>query len=338
MVKTDYKNIWVYVEQKGGEIESVSLELCSEGRKLADSCGERLVAVVIGAQTDTACSSVEETGVDEIIYVKGDEYANYTTDPYVIAMTKLCEKYKPSAVLIGATSNGRDLAPRLAARLRTGSTADATEIIFNPETEDIDWTKPSFGGNLMATIVCNKTRPQIGTVRPATFKRAFPGKKSDLILTREDISVPSEEIRTRVLEFIKDEGDDGSKIEEADVVICVGAGLKSMDQISPFQELADLLGGMIGVTRPLVDKGFYTVKRQVGQSGKIIGPKLYIGFGISGAIQHTAGITSSEVIVAVNNNPNAKIFGCAHYAVVGDMFEVASALVEELKARRNGKS
>jgi electron transfer flavoprotein alpha subunit len=239
--------------------------------------------------------------------------------------------------MIGATNNGRDLAPRLAARLGTGSIADATEIEYNPETRDIDWTKPSFGGNLMATIVCSKTRPQIGTVRPATFKKARAGKKSDLVEVRETIINPPETIRTKVLEFIADNIDDGGKIEEADVVICVGAGLKSMDQIGPFQELADLLGGMIGVTRPLVDKGFYTVKRQVGQSGKIISPRLYIGFGIAGAIQHTAGITSAETIVAVNNNPEATIFGSSHYAVIGDMFEVARSLVEELKSRKNRK-
>ena len=331
--KSAYKNVWVFIELRKGVPQTVSLELCSEGRKLAEASGERLVAVVIGSDTRAAVETVAETGVDEIICVNGAEYADYTTDPYTIAMTQLCEKYKPSVVMIGATGNGRDLAPRVAARLKTGSTADATEIEYNAETGNIDWTKPSFGGNMMSTIFCGKMRPQIGTVRPGTFKKVMGGRNPGLVVTEESISVPPEDIRTKVLEFIPNEDDDGGKVEEADVVICLGAGLKSMDQIGPFQELADLLGGVIGVTRPLIDNGFFPLSRQVGQSGKTISPKLYIGFGISGAIQHTAGIKSSEVIVAVNNDPEATIFGCADYAVVGDMFKVAEALVRELKAR-----
>lgn len=333
MDKSAYKNVWVFIEQKGDKIESVSLELCAEGRKIADACGEKLVAVVIGGDTQSTAAIVAENGVDQIVRVDGEEYAYYTTDPYVAAMDTLCKKYNPSAIMIGATVNGRDLAPRLAARLRTGSIADATEISYNPETGNVDWTKPSFGGNLMATIICDKTRPQIGTVRPGTFKKAAL-KKADVVVTKEEIPYAKKDLRSVLLSFKKDENAADVNVEEAEVIICVGGGLKSMDQIGPFQELADLLGGVIGVTRPLIDKGFYPLRRQIGQSGKSVSPRLYIGFGISGAIQHTAGITSSETIVAVNNNPEAPIFGHADYAIVGDMHEVARELVEAIKAHK----
>jgi len=332
MEKSDYKNIWVFIEIRNGNEESVSLELCCEGRRLADSCGEKLVAVIIGDDTKRVQEVVALCGVDEIIFVEGSEYAVYTTDPFVNALAALCDKHKPSAIMIGATNNGRDLAPRLAARLKTGSTADASEISYNIETKDIDWTKPSFGGNLMATIVCSKTRPQIGTVRPGTFKKSLTTIRDGLKVTEEKIRIDEKDIRTKVVSFVRDKDEENVKIEEAEVVICLGAGLNSMDQIDAFKELAELLGGTIGVTRPLVFRDYYSVDVQVGQSGKSISPKLYLGFGISGAVQHTSGITSSETIIAVNNNPEATLFGFADYAVVGDMFEIADALVNEIKA------
>ncbi|NMC55648.1 MAG: electron transfer flavoprotein subunit alpha/FixB family protein [Eubacteriaceae bacterium] len=332
MDKSLYKNIWVYVELTEGKAAKVSLELLGEARKIADASGEKLVAVIISDAAEKAIDEISNADVDEIIVVQGQEYKHYSTDAYTFALTQLCKKYNPSALFMGATDNGKDMAPRLSARLDTGSIADTTELYYNPETKDIEWTKPAFGGNLMATIVCEKSRPQIGTIRQGVFKAALPVKRDNINIIREKISTPLETIRTIFKNYTANESTDDIKIEDAEVIVAIGRGVKNQEQIAVFKELADLLGGAIAVTRPIVDCGWYSVKCQVGQSGKIVSPKLYIACGISGAVQHTAGMTSSDVIIAINSDKSAPIFGFADYAVVGDMFEVVPALIDEIKA------
>lgn len=331
MDKSSYKNIWVYVEACGDRVAKVSLELLGEARKLADAAEEKLIAVLIGKACANMTEEISSYGVDEVIIVEAEEYAHYSTDAYVHAFTQLCEKYRPSALLMGATENGKDLAPRLSCRLDTGSIADTTELFYNPETKDIEWTKPAFGGNLMATIVCDTSRPQIGTIRQGVFKIAPACKKEDIKIIKEDISYAQEKIRTTFVDYIENECTDEVKIEDAEVIIAIGRGVKTEEQIELFKELAGLLGGTVGVTRPIVDNGWYPVRCQIGQSGKVVCPRLYIGCGISGAVQHTAGMTSSDVVIVINKDSTAPIFGVADYAVVGDIFEVVPALLEELK-------
>ncbi|MEL7569489.1 MAG: electron transfer flavoprotein subunit alpha/FixB family protein [Eubacteriaceae bacterium] len=332
MDKSLYKNIWVYVELTEGKADKVSLELLGEARKIADASGEKLVAVLISDAAEKAAEEISCANVDEIIIVSGEEYKHYSTDAYTFAFTQLCKKYKPSVLFMGATDNGKDMAPRLSARLDTGSIADTTELYYNPETKDIEWTKPAFGGNLMATIVCDKSRPQIGTIRQGVFKAALPVKKENINIIKENINTPAEMIRTIFKNYTANESTADIKIEDAEVIVAIGRGVKNQEQIAIFKELADMLGGTIAVTRPIVDCGWYSVKCQVGQSGKIVSPRLYIACGISGAVQHTAGMTSSDVIIAINSDKTAPIFGFADYAVVGDMFEVVPALIEEIKS------
>ncbi len=334
MDKSLYKNIWVYVETTEDGIAKVSLELLSEARKIADAAAEKLVAVLVGSDLDAAVETVCDSGVDEVIVVDAKTYQTYSTDAYTFVFAQLCKKYKPSVLFMGATDNGKDFAPRLACRLNTGAIADTTELYYNPETKDVEWTKPAFGGNLMATIVCDETRPQIGTIRRGVFKIMPAEKKQDVVITQEDIATPQEMIRTLVKEVIAEKATKDIKIEDAEVIVAIGRGVKEQEQTAMFAELAEMLGGALAVTRPLVDKEWYTAKCQIGQSGKMVSPKLYIGCGISGAVQHTAGMCSSDVIVAINTDASAPIFGVADYAVVGDMFEVVPALIDELKKIR----
>lgn len=335
MDKSLYKNIWVYVEVNDGAVAKVSLELLSEARKIADAAAEKLVAVLVGSDVGATAEAVSEMGVDEVITVEGAEYEPYSTDAYTFAFAQLCKKYNPSVLFLGATDNGKDFAPRLACRLNTGAIADTTELYYNPETKDVEWTKPAFGGNLMATIVCDEARPQIGTIRRGVFKIEPAAKKENVVITKEEIVTPKETIRTLLRESIAEKTTEDIKIEDAEVIVAIGRGVKEQEQTAMFAELANLLGGALAVTRPLVDKEWYTVKSQVGQSGKMVSPKLYIACGISGAVQHTAGMNSSNVIVAINTDATAPIFGVADYAVVGDMFEVVPALIDELKKIKN---
>jgi len=327
----DYKNVWVFIETANGQAKNVGLELLNEGRKLSEANNEKLIAVVIGKDVDAAVKSAIAYGADEVILVEGDEYKNYTTDAYANAMVKLVEKYKPSVILIGATNLGRDLGPRVACRLKTGLTADCTGLGVNEETGDIAWTRPAFGGNLMATILCSHTRPQIGTVRPGVFKKAQPDDTRTANVIKEEIRTPVEEIRTKIIDFIKATGEAGVKLEEADIIVSGGRGLGKAENFALIKELADVLGGAVGASRAAVDAGWISPLRQVGQTGKTVGPKIYIACGISGAIQHLAGMSSSEVIVAINKDPEAPIFDVADYGVVGDLFEVIPVLIEEIK-------
>jgi electron transfer flavoprotein alpha subunit len=330
----DYKNVWVFIENDHGEVKNVGLELLSQGRILADANHEKLVGVVIGKDVAAAVKSAIAYGADEVLSVEGEEYKDYSTDGYANAMVKLVEKYKPSVLLIGASNNGKDLSPRISARLETGVTADCTVLGINEETREVEWTRPAFGGNYMATVVCSNTRPQIGTVRPGVFKKAQPDDARTALVIKEEISTPAAMIRTKVVDFIKAMGGSAVKLEEAEVIVSGGRGMGKQENFALLKEFADLLGGAVGASRAAVDAGWMPPLQQVGQTGKTVGPKIYFACGISGAIQHLAGMTSSDVIVAINKDPEAPIFDVADYGVVGDLFEVLPALIEEIKKNR----
>ena len=271
--------------------------------------------------------------VGAVIVVDGAEYAHYSTDAYTAALYALVEKYGPTSMLIGATNNGRDLGPRLSCRLKTGLTADCTALDIDADSGNVAWTRPAFGGNLMATILCPDHRPQIGTVRPGVFKKSEPAQGKAEIL-RETISVPAEQIRTQVLELIRDLGGQNVDLEGAEIIVSGGRGVGGAEGFAPVRALAEALGGVVGASRAAVDSGWIAHAHQVGQTGKTVGPKLYIACGISGAIQHLAGMSGSDVIVAINKDPDAPIFDVADYGVVGDLFEVLPVLTAEIQKLR----
>ena len=274
--------------------------------------------------------AASEHGADKVIVVDGPEYATYTTDAYAIALCTLVEKYGPTSMLIGATNNGRDLGPRVSCRLKTGLTADCTGLDVDAESGNVAWTRPAFGGNLMATILCPDHRPQIGTVRPGVFKKGEAGEaKAEII--KEDIHVDAADIRTQILELIKEEGGETVDLEGAEIIVSGGRGVGGPEGYAPIKELADLLGGVVGASRAAVDAGWIAHAHQVGQTGKTVGPKLYIACGISGAIQHVAGMSGADCIVAINKDPDAPIFDIADYGVVGNLFEVLPVMIDEIK-------
>lgn len=327
----EYKNIWVYAETSEDKLRNVGLELLNKGRELADKLGEKLIAILIGDNIDKLAEELIAYGADEVIIVEGEEYKHYNTDGYTNVFEKLVNKFKPSALLIGATNNGRDLGPRLACRLKTGLTADCTGISIDDESSSIAWTRPAFGGNLMATILCTETRPQIGTVRPSVFKKAAPDYVRKGTIHVEEIKTPLDEIKTKFVEFIKAEGKGKVNLEEAEIIVSGGRGLGKPENFKMIRELAQALGGAVGSSRAAVDAGWIDHVHQVGQTGKTVGPKIYIACGISGAIQHVAGMSSSEIIIAINKDPDAPIFNIADFGIVGDIFEILPMLINELK-------
>ena len=328
------KDLWVFVEtNEDGTAKNVGIELLTPGKMMAGKQGGALVAVVIGSKVDEAVKAASEHGADKVIVVDGPEYAHYTTDAYAIALCTLVEKYGPTSMLIGATNNGRDLGPRVSCRLKTGLTADCTGLDIDEESGNVAWTRPAFGGNLMATILCPDHRPQIGTVRPGVFKKSDAVAPAAEII-KEDIHVDAADIRTQVLELIKEAEGENVDLEGAEIIVSGGRGVGGPEGFEPIKALADVLGATVGASRAAVDAGWIAHAHQVGQTGKTVGPKLYIACGISGAIQHLAGMSGSDCIVAINKDPEAPIFDVADYGVVGNLFEVLPVLTEEIKKAR----
>ena len=324
------KNLWVLIETEENTAKNVGYELLTPGRQLADKLGEELVAVVIGADVEAAAKTAIAYGADKAILVEGEEYFQYSSDACTYALASLIEKYQPSAVLIGATNNGRDVAPRVAAKIGTGLTADCTELGIDEETGNIAWTRPAFGGNLMAKILCPDHRPQMGTVRPGVFKKGTPDESRTGEIIREDLHLDPSRIRVHLLERVKEVAE-AVNLEEAEIIVAGGRGVKSAEGFSLLQKLADALGATLGASRAAVDAGWIPHAHQVGQTGRTVSPKLYIACGISGAIQHLAGMSGSDTIVAINRDPEAPIFQVADYSIVGDLFEVAPAMIEEIE-------
>ena len=329
MNKNDYRDMWVFIEHDGQSIQPVSLELCCEIRKIADAAGEKLVAVVVGSLPEAEREKLLNCGVDVILHVSGTGYQYFNVDAYANLFTVLCRKYLPTAVFVGGTINGRDFAPRFACRLPTGCTSDATELVWDPKTTDIEFIEPAVGGKMMAVITVPVMRPQVGTIRPGTFKYAPTGKRPCTVV-EETVDFPEEQIRTRVLDFRADDFDESLNIADADVIVCVGNAVK-VDSLPKYRELAALLGGKLGCTRPVFDRGVLPFKLVIGQSGVVVKPKLYLSFGVSGAVNHVTGMQDSGCIVAVNKDPDAAIFKYCDYGIVGDMDEVCDQMLRHLR-------
>lgn len=326
------KNLWVYIETDEGSAKNVGYELLNPGRRMADKLGQELVAVVLGKNVEEVAKTAIAYGADKAILVEGDEYNQYNTDAQTYAMEALIHKYNPFIVLYGATNNGRDMGPRAACALKTGLTADCTELDIDEEGL-LAATRPAFGGNLMATISCPNHRPQMATVRPGVFKKSALDESRTGEIIREDIHIPAEQIRVKLMDRVKEVAE-AVNLEEAEIIVAAGRGVKSAENFQLIQELADVLGATVGASRAAVDAGWIPHAHQVGQTGKTVAPKLYIACGISGAIQHLAGMTGSDTIIAINKDPNAPIFSVADYAIVGDLFEVVPELTKAIRAAK----
>ena len=327
-----FKGVWVFCEQREGLPQTISYQLLSEGRKLANDLGVELVGVILGSElNEDYVKALGGYGADRVLYADHPLLKDYTTDAYTKVLCDLVQEKKPEIVLIGATNLGRDLGPRCAARLHTGLTADCTHLDV-----DVDkMTRPAFGGHLMATIICPRFRPQMSTVRPGVMQtqeydeaaaERCVVEKVPVALSAEDIDVEIVEIKKSAKKLVDLIG--------ADVVVAVGRGISADPEkgIALAEELAGVLGGVVGASRAVTDAGWLSVDHQVGQTGKTVHPRIYVALGISGAIQHLAGMQDSETIISVNKNEAAPIFEASTYGIVGDLFKVVPELIKEIKA------
>lgn len=326
-----YKDIWVFAEQRQGKITPVVIELLGEGRKLADTKGIKLNAILLGKDVNGLAEELIVYGA-ETVYVADDPLLeNFTTDGYTKVIVDAVNEIKPEIVLIGATNIGRDLAPRIASRLNTGLTADCTKLEIDPEDGKIKQTRPAFGGNIMATIICPDARPQMSTVRPGVMDKAVRNddNKGNIVPLKYDIK--ESDIRTKIIEIVKHAVEKVS-LTDANIIVSGGLGLQNADGFKLIEELADKLGGVVGSSRAAVDAGWIDKSHQVGQTGTTVKPNLYIACGISGAIQHLAGMKESSIIVAINKDPDAPIFSVADYGIVGDLYKVIPEIISEIDA------
>ena len=328
-VSDEHRGVWVFAEQRHGQLKGVAYELLAKGRELADTLQTHLSAVCFGHDV-AEISQLVAHGADKIYLVDSPALADNLEDLYTRQFIELIQEHKPEIVIAGATSLGRAFIPRVAAVLKTGLTADCTGLDIDTENRLLRQTRPTFGGNIMATIICQAKRPQMATVRPRVFKKNVPeaGRQGQIIkldFDRERITS-----KTKLLDFVKDLTET-VKIEEADIIVSGGRGLGKAENFKILEELSSVMGAAVGASRAAVDEGWIPYSHQVGQTGKTVCPKLYIACGISGAVQHLAGMQTSDVIVAINDNPDAPIFEAATYGIVGDLFKVVPMLTEKLK-------
>lgn len=323
---TSYNNVWVIGEQRQGIIQPVTIELIGEGRKLANKLNKELIVILTGYDLEKNLENILHYNVDKVYYLKHKLLKDFSTEGITIAVSDLILEKKPEIVLIGATSLGRDIAPRIAGRIGTGLTADCTKLEIDVIDKRILQTRPAFGGNLMATIICPKNRPQMSTIRPGVMEKAEYHEKIYGEIETIIPNLSSEMIRTEFLRIIPFE----KKIinlADAKIIVSGGRGLKSPKGFELLQKLADKLGGEIGASRAAVDNGWVEHSHQVGQTGTTVRPTLYIACGISGAIQHLAGMSNSKYIIAINKDPKAPIFKICDYGIIGDLYEIVPEII-----------
>jgi len=327
-----YRGVWVFAEQRDGELNKVALQLLGCGRELADALGHELCAVLLGHDIGDAARTLISYGADRVYVIDHEELGHYRTATYTHVISNLVAERKPNIVLYGATHIGRDLAPRIARRLDVGLTADCTELTIHEEdgVKLLHQTRPAFGGNIMATIVCYRTRPQMSTVRPGIMKELEPdeGRTGEIVNVEPDLTGLRELVK--IIRVVK-EAKHTVNIEEAPILVSGGRGMAGKENFRILEELAEVIGGEIAGSRMAVDSGWLPQERQVGQTGKTVRPDLYIACGISGSIQHRAGMQNSKIIVAINKDPDAPIFKIAHYGIVGDLFEIVPMLTEAFR-------
>lgn len=323
------KNVYVIAEQRDGKIMKVSYELIGKARELADDLGQEVVAVLMGSGVEAVAGDLAKAGADKVVVVDDPILAEYVTEPYTKAVTAVIKAQDPEIVIFGASSIGRDLAPRVSARIHTGLTADCTKLEIDPETKLLNMTRPAFGGNIMATILCANHRPQMATVRPGVMQALAACDKVGTI-EKFDVEFTAEDMNVEICEVVKTEKK-SVDITEAKILVSGGRGLGGPEGFEPLKELAKVLGGEVSSSRAAVDAGWIDRDRQVGQTGKTVRPDLYIACGISGAIQHAAGMEESEFIVAINKEESAPIFSICDLGIVGDLNKIVPKLTEALK-------
>ena len=358
----EYKGVWVFCEQRQGALMSTDFELVSEARKLADELGCEVTGLLLGDNVESIAKELGGYGADKVLVCESPLLKDYTTDAYAKVVCDMVNEYKPEVLLIGATNIGRDLGPRCAARLHTGLTADATHLDidtkkyvdflaesstidlskqkFDYEDRNLKMTRPAFGGHLMATIICPRFRPQMSTVRPGVMQTQPYDEAGAAKVVVEKIApaLTADDIHVEILDIKKS----AKKLVDligADVVVSVGRGISSDVEkgIALAEELAGVLGGVVGASRAVTDAGWLSADHQVGQTGKTVHPRIYVALGISGAIQHVAGMQDSETIIAVNKNESAPIFDVASYGIVGDLFKVVPELIKEIRAAKSAQ-
>lgn len=331
---TKHKGVWVFAEQQDGKLSKISLELLGQGRNLADKLGEKVTTILLGESVKDLAQDLIAYGADRVIIAEHPELKEYRTELYTDIICKEAVKEKPEILIIGASAIGRDLTPRISFRLNTGCTADCTQLDIDPEKRILVSTRPAFGGNVMATILCPEHRPQMSTVRPGVFPVPVKNESRVGEVIVLDVTVNPEDINVIVLECSKSELH-CADIQDAEKIVSVGVGASDDASFAAIQELATLLCAEIGGTRPCVEKVIIDHGVQIGQTGKNVRPELYIACGISGAVQHTTGISNAKYIVAINKDPNAEIYKFANVGIAGDAKQIIPAIVKEIKAQQS---
>lgn len=325
----EYRGVWVFAEQRDGKLMDVALELVGEGSRIAEQLETEVTAVLLGHNMKDQAEELIKNGADKVIYADHKLLEVYTTEAYTKTIDELITEYKPEILLVGATNIGRDLGPRVSARVHTGLTADCTRLEVDLEERRLLQTRPAFGGNLMATIICPDHRPQMSTVRPGVMEKLDRDENRTGEIIEYKVELKDSDIKAKVLEVVK-EAKAQVDLTAADIIVSGGRGLGDAEGFKLLEDLANKLGGVVGSSRAAVDSGWIESSHQVGQTGKTVRPTLYIACGISGAIQHLAGMQESDLIVAINNDPDAPIFKIADYGIVGNVFEVLPELTEAL--------
>ncbi|KEI83594.1 electron transfer flavoprotein subunit alpha/FixB family protein [Clostridium botulinum] len=331
---SDFKGVWIFAEQREGKLQKVALELIGKGKELSKKLGVELTAVLLGYNIDDIPRQLIEYGADKVLYVNNPLLKNYTTDGYTKVINDLIEERKPEILLVGATYIGRDLAPRISSRLGTGLTADCTGLDIDDDTRNLLMTRPAFGGNLMATIICDSNRPQMSTVRPGVFEKLEKDANRDGSIENIKVNLKESDIKIKIKEIVK-LAKEIEDISEAKILVSGGRGLGSPEGFKLLRELADLMGGAISGSRAVVDSGWIDKAYQVGQTGKTVRPNLYIACGISGAIQHLAGMQDSDYIIAINKDESAPIMQVADLSIVGDYKKILPSMIDEIKKINN---
>lgn len=324
------QGVWVFIEVNDGNIEGVSLELLGAGRKLADKLEVPLAGVMLGDNVLPKANEVIYAGADQVYVIDHPVLKNYRTESYMKGICVLAEKYKPEIFLYGATPNGKDLASAVATDLSTGLTADTTMLDIDLENRLLEASRPAFGGNIMATILCKKHRPQMATVRPKVMKALETDASRKGVIIEEKLELNEKDMRTKVLEIVKDVTKKAN-LADAHVIVAGGKGLVDYQGFQLIHELADVIGASVGGTRDVVEAGWLPHELQIGQTGETVTSKIYFAIGISGAIQHVEGMKNSELIIAINKDPNAPIFDVATYGIVGDALEILPKLIQQFK-------
>lgn len=332
---SDYKGVWVFAEQRDGELQDVSLELLGKGKEIAKKLNTELTAVLLGHNVDNMAKQLLAYGADKVLAADSEVLDHFTTEAYAKVICDLVNEKKPEILFVGATFLGRDLGPRISSRLSTGLTADCTALDIDSETRDLLATRPAFGGNLMATIVCADHRPQMATVRPGVFSRACEDKSlvSEDKIEKVAVGIKADDLKVKVEKVVKSTKE-VIDIGAAKVLVAGGRGVGSKENFEKLQELADVLGGTIAASRAAIEKDWVDKDLQVGQTGKTVRPELYIACGISGAIQHLAGMQDSDYIIAINKDADAPIMKVADLAIVGDVNKVVPELIAQIKAQK----